>query len=262
MLYIHDQQSRAHWIRVCFNFGKHIGAKRLLTIESVFFMPAYLVLGIIGLKDVVPTEARHSLCLSFWAFFLCRGCYFCDILSTYTIMFIPPQLNMSGETWIFFKGAPWFLLGLFPIMAGGKKLLGQETQIYSFFWWDYSSGFFLWSGRSNGEWEVCAYFSGPVVRRPGFSVLPWSVRSWLIFEPARWPRFLFHWFFSLIWRERCVVRLQRPVWRRTSLDSHGLRVKDHCFLHPHGLLVLTQMRDQERYCFWIEDFLPLLTLHP
>jgi uncharacterized membrane protein YphA (DoxX/SURF4 family) len=37
----------------------------------------------------------------------------------------------------FFRAALWFLLGLFFIMAGGKKLLGQEAQIDSFFRWGY-----------------------------------------------------------------------------------------------------------------------------
>lgn len=37
----------------------------------------------------------------------------------------------------FFKIVPCFLLGLFFIIAGGKKLLGQEAQIDSFFRWGY-----------------------------------------------------------------------------------------------------------------------------
>lgn len=37
----------------------------------------------------------------------------------------------------FFKAVPFFLLGFFFIVAGGKKLLGQEAQIDSFFRWGY-----------------------------------------------------------------------------------------------------------------------------
>jgi uncharacterized membrane protein YphA (DoxX/SURF4 family) len=37
----------------------------------------------------------------------------------------------------FIKIVPCFLLGLFFIIAGGKKLLGQEAQIDSFFRWGY-----------------------------------------------------------------------------------------------------------------------------
>jgi putative oxidoreductase len=46
----------------------------------------------------------------------------------------------------FFTTALWILLGFFFVVAGGKKLLGQEAQIDSFFRWGYSLWFFYLIG--------------------------------------------------------------------------------------------------------------------
>jgi putative oxidoreductase len=71
----------------------------------------------------------------------------------------------------FFTAAPWFLLGFFFIMAGGKKLLGQEAQIDSFFRWGYSLWFLYFIGAIELVSGICLLI--PQVRF--FSVLVLSI---------------------------------------------------------------------------------------
>jgi uncharacterized membrane protein YphA (DoxX/SURF4 family) len=60
-----------------------------------------------------------------------------------------------GNLKTFFKAVPCFLLGLFFIMAGGKKLLGQEAQIDSFFRWGYPLWFLYLIGAIELVGGIC-----------------------------------------------------------------------------------------------------------
>jgi len=55
----------------------------------------------------------------------------------------------------FFSAVPWFLLGFFFIVTGGKKLLGQEAQIDSFFRWGYSLWFLYFIGAIELVSGIC-----------------------------------------------------------------------------------------------------------
>jgi putative oxidoreductase len=55
----------------------------------------------------------------------------------------------------FFKIVPSLLLGIFFIMAGGKKLLGQEAQIDSFFRWGYPLWFLYLIGAIELMGGIC-----------------------------------------------------------------------------------------------------------
>ncbi len=64
-----------------------------------------------------------------------------------------------------------FLLGLFFIMAGGKKLLGQEAQIDSFFRWGYP----LWFLYLIGAIELVGGISLLIPQLRFFAILILSV---------------------------------------------------------------------------------------
>jgi uncharacterized membrane protein YphA (DoxX/SURF4 family) len=55
----------------------------------------------------------------------------------------------------FVKAVPYFLLGLFFVMAGGAKLLGQEAQIDSFFRWGYPLWFLYLIGAIELMGGIC-----------------------------------------------------------------------------------------------------------
>lgn len=71
----------------------------------------------------------------------------------------------------FFKALSSFLLGFFFIVAGGKKLLGQEAQIDSFFRWGYPLWFLYLIGAIELGGGICLLI--PQVRF--FAVLVLSV---------------------------------------------------------------------------------------
>lgn len=121
----------------------------------------------------------------------------------------------------FLKAVPCFLLGFFFIMAGGKKLLGQEAQIDSFFQWGYPLWFLYLVGAIELVGGICLLI--PQVRF--FAVLVLSVTMVGAFithlrvgemEAIPVPLVLLTFLFILAWTIR-----RPPVKNRSETDSPG-----------------------------------------
>jgi putative oxidoreductase len=118
------------------------------------------------------TRARRTLPLNFWQFSPVEWLVFLRYnIGSYNHASSCTVELVVGNMKTFFKTVPSLLLGIFFIMAGGKKLLGQEAQIDSFFRWGYPLWFLYLIGAIELVGGICLLI--PQVRF--FAVLVLSV---------------------------------------------------------------------------------------